>query len=174
MRIGVRDVDGGFVICFDAMICDFAQSRRKWQPLCGNYFVLWWSGTPSLGRGWVARSSPVHTVLVPLRLLLLREQGMADGFQLFPFGLVHFWEGKMEFVERLDNRGRHDQSRKPLVVRGNHEPRRVLRGRILDHLLVRFLVILPESSFVDVRHGELPVLFRILQALEEPFLLLFF
>jgi len=52
---------------------------------------------------------------------------------------------KMEFVERLDNRGSHDQPRKPLVVRRNHETRRVLRRCTLDHLLVGFLVILPEA-----------------------------
>src|SRR2546421_12669533 len=99
---------------------------------------------------------------------------MAHGLQLFLLGFVYVWEGKMEFVERLDDRGSHDQPRKPLVVRGNYEPRRVLRGRILDHLLVSFLVILPEAAFVDVRHGELPVLLWILQPLEEPLLLLFF
>jgi hypothetical protein len=27
-----------------------------WPLFCGNSFVLWWSGTPGLGRGWVARS----------------------------------------------------------------------------------------------------------------------
>src|SRR6266851_2224629 len=98
-------------------------------------------------------------------LILLGEQGMADGFQLFLLGFVHHWEGKMEIVERLDNRRSDDQPRKPLVVGRNDEPRRELRRGILDHLLVSFLVILPEASFVDIRRGKLPVLLRILEPL---------
>src|SRR6476660_2145157 len=78
----------------------------------------------------------------------------------------------MELVERLDNRGSYDQSAKPLVIRRNHEPRRVLRRRILNDLLVSFLVIVPETSLVDVSHGEFPVLLWIFQPLEEPPLLL--
>src|SRR6266851_2459478 len=69
-------------------------------------------------------------------LILLGEQGTADGFQLFLLGFVHNWEGKMEIVERLDNRRSDDQPRKPLVVGRNDEPRRELRRGILDHLLV--------------------------------------
>ena len=49
-------------------------------------------------------------------LILLGDQGGADGFQLFLLGFVHLREGKMEFVERLDNRGSHDQPSQPLVI----------------------------------------------------------
>src|ERR1700674_1342499 len=146
-----------------------------WQSLCGNSFVLWWSGTPVVGRGSAARSKPIvgSSLPFPRHLILLCEQGSAHGFQLFLFCFVHVWECEMEFVERLDNCGSHDQPRKPLVVRRNHQPGRVLRRRILDHFLVSFLVVLPEASFDDVGHGELPVLFRILEPLEEALLLLF-
>jgi hypothetical protein len=65
-----------------------------WQPLCGNSFVLWWSGTPGLGRGWVARSKPIvgRALPFPWRLILLCQQGSAHSFQLFLFCFVHVWE----------------------------------------------------------------------------------
>src|SRR5260370_33509052 len=105
-------------------------------------------------------------------LILLGEQGMADGFQLFLLGFVHYWEGKMEIVERLDNRGGHDQPRKPLVVARNDEPRRVLLRGILYHPLASSLAFLPEASFVGIRHQKLPASLRVLEPPQEAVLML--
>src|SRR5450755_3672926 len=49
----------------------------------------------------------------------------------------------------------------------------MLGGRILDHLLVRFLVVFPEAALLDVVHRKLPILLRILQPLQKSFLLFF-
>src|SRR3974377_2137333 len=47
----------------------------------------------------------------------------------------------------------------------------MLRGRVADHVLVRFVIVTPTLAFADVARRKLPILFRFLQPLEESFLL---
>src|SRR6266481_1759941 len=137
-----------------------AQKGRKWQLLCGKSRVLWWSGSPDLERGRVARSQLLtFTRAISWLLVLLREKRVADSLQFFFLGFVHVGEGEIEFVQRFDDRRRDGQARKPLVVRRDDVPRGVLRCSVLNHLLVRFLIVLPETALLDVSHGELPALF---------------
>src|SRR5262249_52949143 len=72
-----------------------------------------------------------------------------------------------EVLERRDDRAGDDQSREPLVVGGNDVPRSPRRARLADHLLVRRLVLVPILPLVRVGDRELPVLVRVVEALEE-------
>src|SRR3954469_3400767 len=64
-----------------------------------------------------------------------------------------------ERLDRVHQNGGHHASRNPLVVGGNHPPRRPLRARLRDGLLERLLVVIPVLPLLEVRGGELPILF---------------
>src|SRR5437588_9152282 len=79
----------------------------------------------------------------------------------------------MEFIEGFEDCGGDDEAREPLAVCGNDVPWGMLGGGLLNHLLVRFLIVLPEAALLHVGHGELPIFLSIFEALEKAPLLLF-
>src|SRR5713226_45906 len=105
------------------------------------------------------------------RSILPLQQRLPNLLQLLLLGLVHIRELQIQSIQRLDNRRRHRQSRKPFIIRRYHIPRRMLRRRPLHHLFVRFLVVLPELALLDVRHGKFPVFLGIVQPLQKSLLL---
>ena len=65
-----------------------------------------------------------------------------------------------------------DEVAVPLLVGGHDVPGGVLGRAVVQGILERLLVIVPEGAFLYVRRGELPALVRVIQAgLETPFLL---
>src|SRR5512137_2538675 len=109
---------------------------------------------PKPGRG-VAR-----------RALLLRQLG-AGQRQLLALRVRHLGEGEVELLEGLDDGRGHHEPGEPLLVGGDHVPGRVLRGGGPDGLLVGLHVALPVGPLPHVGRGELPVLVRLVEALEE-------
>src|SRR5436190_1691103 len=73
---------------------------------------------------------------------------------------------------RYDGSHRADDPREPFVVGGHDVPRRVLRCRVADRVLVGAHVVAPVRALLRVVRGELPVLLRLLEPLEEAALLL--
>jgi len=59
-----------------------------------------------------------------------------------------------------------------LVIGGNDIPRGVPGAGRSQTLLIRPHVLLPESPLLDVRRGEFPILFSLIDAMKEPFPLL--
>src|SRR5262249_29366521 len=80
---------------------------------------------------------------------------------------------QIERLELFDHDGRDYQAGEPFVVGRHHVPRRLRRRSGLDHLLVGVHVLVPERPLLDVVHGELPALARLLQPIEEALALLF-
>ena len=89
-----------------------------------------------------------------------------------PAGQVDPWIRQVKLPERLDDRRRDHQPRIPLVVRRHHVPRGLPGSRATDGVLVGGHVIIPKLALPDVGRGELPILFRLLEALQETALLL--
>ena len=83
--------------------------------------------------------------------------------------------GNLSFreLECVDDRRGDDDAREFLVVGGHHHPWRVWGRRVPDHVLVGRLVVVPVVALFQIARGELPVLFRHVQPLEKPRLLLF-
>src|SRR5205823_12115296 len=118
------------------------------------------------------RRAAVPGVLVPL--LLPGGLERVGGLALRSLGLqldLHLAEGlpgllRQRRVVRVDlhQRVRQDHARadpgEPLVVRGDHVPRRPLRAGVGEHLVERLLVVVPALALARVRRGELPVLLR--------------
>src|SRR5215203_3521659 len=93
---------------------------------------------------------------------------------LFELCLLRRWHLRVLQAERLNRvhqNGGHDASRNPLVVGGNHPPRRPLRARLRDGVFVRLLVVIPVLPLLQVRGGELPILVGLLEPFEEALLL---
>src|SRR5215467_9333863 len=106
--------------------------------------------------------------------VFLLQKGSAPGLKLLALGFFHIRESQIEAVEGFKDSPGNDEAREPLVVRRNDVPGSVLGGRLLDHLFVRFLIVLPEAALLHVGHGELPILLGILETFEEtPFLFIF-
>jgi hypothetical protein len=61
-------------------------------------------------------------------------------------------------LQRVHHGGHDHQSRVPLVVGRDDEPRRVLRGRIPDRVLVDLHVVVPELALEPARVGGIEVL----------------
>src|SRR5215510_10912706 len=82
--------------------------------------------------------------------LLLAAERCACGGERLALCLPHRRELKIEALERVDDHlGNHD-ARKPLVVGGNDEPRRVSRARCRQRVLVRLHVVVPALPLVQV------------------------
>src|SRR5689334_8756938 len=104
--------------------------------------------------------------------LLLGRELLADSGELGELLLPHLRVPQIEGIEGLDHGGRDDDPREPLVVGRDDVPRRVLRRRLPDHRLVGAHVVLPEPALLGVGRRKLPILRGIVDALEEPPLLL--
>src|SRR5215469_12528949 len=78
---------------------------------------------------------------------------------------------QVQFLHRLHDGRRHHEPREPLVVGRHDEPRRILRGGRPDGLLVGVHIGGPVAALARIGHGELPVLLRLIEALEEALLL---
>ena len=84
-------------------------------------------------------------------------------------GVSHF-----EFIERIEDNLGHDQPGILFVVGGDDVPGRVMGAGGAQASLISLRVLLPVFPLVDVRDAELPVLARLIDALEEAFALLAF
>src|SRR3954447_4486061 len=79
---------------------------------------------------------------------------------------------RIDLGQRVHQHGGDGDPQEPLVVGGDHVPRRVLRARRGQHLRERRLVLVPVLALPDVVRVELPVLLRIVDPPEEPAALL--
>ena len=77
-----------------------------------------------------------------------------------------------EPCQRLDEQGRDRPVAVPLAIRRDDVPRRDVRRRPLDRLPVGRHVLVPQHAVVEVAGVVLPVLRRVVQALEQTCLLL--
>src|SRR6202171_6866239 len=100
------------------------------------------------------------------------QQRLPYLLQLLLLLLVHVRKRQVQTVQGLDNRGSNHQPCVPLVVRWNHVPRRPFGRRVLHHLFVRLLVVVPEFTLLNIVHRKLPILLRILQPFQKSLLLL--
>src|SRR5262245_34470627 len=92
---------------------------------------------------------------------LLGHELLADAGELGELLLADLRILQTERVQGLDDDRGDDDPREPLVVRGDDVPRRVVRGRLLDHRLVGLHVVLPEPALLRIGGRELPVLRRV-------------
>src|SRR5262245_10372977 len=82
--------------------------------------------------------------------LLLREEHLLDAGELGELCLADFRVLEAERRQRLDDGRPDDDPREPLVVGRDDVPRRVLRGRVPDHVLVGAHVVLPVAALRGV------------------------
>src|SRR5215471_3140106 len=87
--------------------------------------------------------------------------------------LVDLGIAKIQRSQCIDDRGCDDDAREPFVVGRHHVPGSSFGRRVADRALVGLLVVVPELALLRIAARELPVLVGIVQALEEPLLLLF-
>src|SRR5882724_12651523 len=101
------------------------------------------------------------------------EERLSCCFQFFsPLG-IHFGIRKVQPIERIDDDCGHGQAGEPFVVRGDDQPGCMGRSSVRDHLFVGVHVVIPVLALLEVGGRKFPVLFRLLQAVQESFLLLF-
>src|SRR6202790_4434825 len=84
------------------------------------------------------------------------------------FGISQF-----ERLHGVEHDAGHDEAGAPLFVGRNPVPRGVLRAGRAQGFLVGLHIVLPEFALLDVREAEFPVLFRPIDAVDEPLALLF-
>src|SRR5258708_13757476 len=93
---------------------------------------------------------------------------LPDLRHLVPYRGVGSRVPRVDSVERRHEDGGGGQPAKPLVVGPHDVPRRPLRAGLAQHGLEGPLVVVPVTPLPDVTGGELPVLLRVVDPLEEP------
>src|SRR5262245_15688023 len=106
------------------------------------------------------------------RLVSFRQQLLSRRRQLALLLLRDLGRLQTEVADRAGQDVRHHGPRHPLVVGGNHVPRRPVGARRAERVLEGLGVLVPVSAFREVRGRELPVLLLVLEALQEALLLL--
>jgi len=105
---------------------------------------------------------------------LERSELVADRFQFSLAFCGHYRVGHLEITERIQDNLGNNQPGILFVVGGDDVPRRVMGAGGAQASLISLRVLLPVFPLVDVRDAELPVLARLIDALEEAFALLAF
>src|SRR5439155_3102766 len=131
-------------------------------------------GGEGCGRAWLSALCPARPRCpgtTPSPSVSFALQVPAGHLQLLASLSINLGQGQIQPFERINDRRCYHQAREPFVVRRNHIPWSVRRGRALNRLLVGAQVLVPVLALFHVAHRELPVLFRLLQTPKEAFLL---
>ena len=88
--------------------------------------------------------------------------------------MVRFRETHLQCVHRFEHDVRNDEPRILFFVCGNDIPWRMAGAGGAEAILIRLHVVRPEFPFFDVGGVELPVLFRLFDALQKALSLLLF
>src|SRR4029079_19650439 len=78
---------------------------------------------------------------------------------------------RVEPLECGDEDLRDGEVARPVVVGRHDVPRRVLRRRLAQRVLVRFGEVVPQRTVVEIAGAELPALFGLIEPLLQPFAL---
>src|SRR5215469_4750544 len=113
-----------------------------------------------------SRSGPVPRLLLTCKCSPRGEQ------LLLPLG-VDFRVSEIEFLHRFHCCCCDDEPSEPFVVGRHDVPWRRLGCSSSDSFFERVHVVAPITPLMHVRTREFPVLLRIVEALQKPFLLLF-
>ena len=104
-------------------------------------------------------AAEADTVLLNLQGIKIDSSGRGRRFQFHVF-------------QRIDHLLRNNQIAVPLVVGWHDMPRCEIGAGGAEHGFERFHIVFPEFAFFDIASAELPVFFRIVDALLQPFFLL--
>ena len=80
---------------------------------------------------------------------------------------IDLGKARIERLNRVDDRRRHDQAREPLAIGGHDVPRRHVGGGVANHVFVGRHVGGKVRALADIGRRELPVLLGLVEALEE-------
>lgn len=92
----------------------------------------------------------------------------AESFQFLQLIRLQFREGHFEAFDCVDDDPGGDEASVGFVVGGNDVPGAIFGGSFAENVFVGGHVLFPEFPFGEVAGVELPVLFGIIEAFEEP------